>query len=61
MKIIKNTTNLTAEEIIAQVTEYQKFFSDFQSPNEESFELAEDGHLVGTSSIYAPIVISNVE
>ena len=61
MKIIKNTTNLTAEEIIAQVIEHQNFFSDFPSPDEESFDLAEDGHLVGTSSIYAPIVISNVQ
>lgn len=61
MSIIKNETNLTEQQILSAVAKHQEFFAGLGlgSPETEAFRVAEDGHLVGTSSIYAPIVIRN--
>lgn len=61
MSITTNTTSLTTEEIIAQVTAHNEFFAPtLGTPATQSFVQAEDGHLVETSSIYPTVVISNI-
>jgi hypothetical protein len=55
--IEKNESSLSAEEIRARVAEFDWLYAEIGTPEEASYIVGEDGRLLQTASIYAPIVI----